>query len=67
VAAVDLADPPSPAFDTRITAVGTRSRAKLVFGVGGMWRGAGDDRSTAELSGWSPRRARTGACPSRAP
>ena len=51
MAALDLADPPSPAFDTRITAVGTRSRAKLVFGVGGMWRGAGDDRSTAELSG----------------
>ena len=39
------------AFDTRITAVATRSRAKLVFSVGGMWRGAGDDRSTAELSG----------------
>ena len=28
-----------------------RSRARLVFSVGGMWRGAGDDRSTAELSG----------------
>ena len=41
----------SSAFDTRITAVGTRSRARLVFSVGGMWRGAGDDRSTAELSG----------------
>ena len=38
-------------FETRITAVTTRSRAKLVFRVGGMWRGAGDDRSTAELSG----------------
>ena len=50
-ALIDLADPPAPAFDTRITAVGTRSRARLVFSVGGMWRGAGDDRSTAELSG----------------
>jgi hypothetical protein len=39
------------AFETRITALGARSRAKLVFSVGGMWRGAGDDRSTAELSG----------------
>ena len=48
---VDLADPPASAFDTSITAVGTRSRARLVFSVGGMWRGAGDDRSTAELSG----------------
>ena len=28
-----------------------RSRARLVFTVGGMWRGAGDDRSTAELAG----------------
>ena len=44
-----VADP--SAFDTRITAVATRSRARLVFSVGGMWRGAGDDRSTAELSG----------------
>ena len=51
MAVVDLAEPPAPAFDTRITAVGTRSRARLVFSVGGMWRGAGDDRSTAELSG----------------
>ena len=39
------------AFETRITAVATRSRARLVFAVGGMWRGAGDDRSTAKLSG----------------
>lgn len=38
-------------FDTRITALVTRSRARLVFAVGGMWRGTGDDRSTAELSG----------------
>ena len=45
------ADTDAPAFDTRITAVATRSRARLVFSVGGMWRGAGDDRSTAELSG----------------
>ena len=51
MAAVDLADPPASAFDTRITAVATRSRARLVFSVGGMWRGTGDDRSTAELSG----------------
>jgi hypothetical protein len=28
-----------------------RSRAKLVFSVDGIWRGAGEDRSTAELSG----------------
>jgi hypothetical protein len=48
-ALTDVAE--SSAFDTRITAVGTRSRARLVFSVGGMWRGAGDDRSTAELSG----------------
>jgi hypothetical protein len=34
-----------------MTALTTRSRAKLVFTVGGMWRGAGDDRSTAALSG----------------
>ena len=27
------------------------SRARLVFAVAGMWRGAGDDRSTAELAG----------------
>ena len=47
----DVADPSSSAFDTRITAVAARSRARLVFSVGGMWRGAGDDRSTAELSG----------------
>ncbi len=39
------------AFDTRITAVAARSRARLTFRVGGMWRGTGDDRSTAELSG----------------
>jgi hypothetical protein len=39
------------AFETRITAVAAQSRAKLVFHVGGMWRGDGDDRSTAELSG----------------
>jgi hypothetical protein len=44
-------DPSSPTFDTRITAVAARSRARLVFAVAGMWRGAGDDRSTAELSG----------------
>ena len=31
--------------------MGTRSRARLVFAVGGMWRGAGDDRSTATLTG----------------
>jgi hypothetical protein len=31
--------------------VAAHSRARLVFAVGGMWRGAGDDRSTAELSG----------------
>lgn len=48
---IDLADPPTSAFDTRITAVGTRSRARLLFNVGGMWRGESDDRSTAELSG----------------
>ena len=48
-ALIDVAE--ASAFDTRITAVGTRSRARLVFSVGGMWRGAGDDRSTAELSG----------------
>jgi hypothetical protein len=41
----------SPTFDTRITAVAPRSRARLVFRVGGMWRGEGDDRSTAELTG----------------
>jgi hypothetical protein len=46
-----LTDASASAFDTRITALGTRSRAKLLFSVGGMWRGAGDDRSTAELSG----------------
>jgi hypothetical protein len=39
------------AFNTHITALATRSRARLVFSVGGMWRGDGDDRSTAELSG----------------
>ena len=44
-------DPLNPTFDTRITAVAAQSRARLVFAVGGMWRGAGDDRSTAELSG----------------
>jgi hypothetical protein len=38
-------------FNTRITAVAARSRARLVFTVGGMWRGDGDDRSTAALSG----------------
>jgi hypothetical protein len=38
-------------FNTRITAVGARSRARLVFSVGGLWRGVGDDRSTATLSG----------------
>ena len=38
-------------FNTRITAHAARSRARLVFAVGGMWRGVGDDRSTAELSG----------------
>ena len=32
----------------RTDAVGTRSRARLVFSVGGMWRGAGDDHSTAD-------------------
>lgn len=31
--------------------MGARSRAKLVFAVDGIWRGAGQDRSTAELSG----------------
>jgi hypothetical protein len=31
--------------------VAARSRARLMFAVGGMWRGDGDDRSTAELSG----------------
>jgi hypothetical protein len=50
VAALTTVADPS-AFDTRITAVATRSRAKLVFSVGGMWRGTSDDRSTAELSG----------------
>lgn len=45
-------DPLGPGgFDTRITAVGARSRAKLVFTVGGMWRGAGQDRTAAALSG----------------
>jgi hypothetical protein len=38
-------------FDTRITAVAARSRARLVFAVGGLWRGTGDDRSTATLTG----------------
>jgi hypothetical protein len=47
VAAVDG----TSAFNTHITALATRSRARLVFSVGGMWRGDGDDRSTAELSG----------------
>ena len=46
-----LTDPSASGFDTRITALANRSRAKLVFSVGGMWRGAGDDRSTAELTG----------------
>jgi hypothetical protein len=41
----------SPTFSTDITAVAAHSRARLVFAVEGMWRGAGDDRSTAELSG----------------
>jgi len=40
-----------PTFDTRITALAARSRARLVFAVEGMWRGEGDDRSTAALSG----------------
>jgi hypothetical protein len=38
-------------FTTRITAMAAHSRSRLVFAVDGMWRGAGDDRSTAELSG----------------
>jgi hypothetical protein len=38
-------------FTTRITALAAHSRSRLVFAVDGMWRGAGDDRSTAELSG----------------
>ena len=30
--------------------MGAHSRARLVFTVGGMWRGTGDDHSTAELA-----------------
>jgi len=38
-------------FDTRITALTVDSRARLLFTVGGMWRGTDDDHSTAELAG----------------